>query len=181
MVDIGNPGSIFCRDRQCRQARGFASTAPRFWRLARAAFGMACVTLVAMAVIDGGHSAAAAERHRGDGADDDERNAERHRGDGADDDERNNTQRFFDLRPTQPTNDEIIALPVDQNSKFPPDGPPVPPGPPALLDANFWERIGIGAPFVRTPAIRIPTGGPTSEGSWRPAGVTGAAAPPRAT
>jgi hypothetical protein len=50
------------------------------------------------------------------------------------------TQTFTDLAATPPSPDEVTAPAVDLGTAFPPGGPEVPPGPPTLVDAHFWDQ-----------------------------------------
>jgi hypothetical protein len=51
------------------------------------------------------------------------------------------TQTFSDLEPTQPMPDEVTATPVNLDSSFAHPGPPVPPGPAAVVDSHFFEHV----------------------------------------
>lgn len=53
------------------------------------------------------------------------------------------TQTFTDLEPTQPRPDEVTAPPVDLDSSFAPPGPPVQPGPAAVVDSHFFEQVEV--------------------------------------
>lgn len=81
------------------------------------------------------------------------------------------TQTFSDLESTPPQDDEITAPPVDLDSSFPPPGPSVPPGPPVLVDAHFFDLGGAieelqlpgGAEERSTSSAAAAPGG---EGRW---------------
>lgn len=91
------------------------------------------------------------------------------------------TQTFTDLQPTQPQEDEIAASPVDLDSGFPPEGPPVEPGPPVAVDSTFWEEgrgtieeleklfEGFEQPSAKLnqPLLHLAQVRPQPEGRWQ--------------